>query len=229
MRKVMMMMIKKWSAVPFFFLLPLAAFTQGKDFGIWYGISAEYSITKKLEIDLSGVVRTFHKASIIDQSYLEGGVSYKFNKYLSVAGSYRLIDNLENNSEYHIRNKWFADVKGSLPVRSFQLSLRSRFQVQTRTYFKNENDRIPFYHERIKLKALYKIPKFPIDPYLSFESFSPMFTNSGRLIDKIRYTLGFEYKITKMHYIEAEYIFQRDYLPHLSDIHIISINYNIKF
>jgi hypothetical protein len=224
-----MTMIKKWFVILLLLFLPITAFTQEKDFGIWYGIGAEYSLTKKLDIEVSTVVRTFNNASKVDQAYFEGGVSYKFNKFLALEGSYRLIENLENNSEYHIRNKWFADAKGSLPVKNLLFSARAMFEVQTRTYFKNENDRIPDYHGRVKLKALYKIPKFPADPYLSFESFSPMFENSDRLIDKERFTVGFEYKITKMHSIEAEYIFQRDYLPHLADISIISINYNIKF
>jgi Protein of unknown function (DUF2490) len=210
-------------------IFPKFVYSQSDDFGIWYGINAGFPLAKKLDINVSTVIRTFNNASKINQGYLEGGVSYKFNKYLSVAGSYRFIDNRENNSEFHIRHKWFADVKGSFPLENFLFSARFRFQIQTKTFIENEKDRIPDYHGRIKLKALYKIPEFPVNPYLSVESFSPMFVSSERLIDKNRFTIGFEYKITKIHSIEAEYIFQRDFLPHLSDIHIISINYNLKF
>src|SRR5450759_1148054 len=40
---------------------------------------------------------------------------------------------------------------------------------------------------------------------------------------------GVELRILKQHLVEVEYIFQSDYLPHISDINIISINYNFKF
>ena len=40
---------------------------------------------------------------------------------------------------------------------------------------------------------------------------------------------GVELRILKQHSVEVEYIFQRDYLPHISDINIISVNYNFKF
>jgi len=55
-----------------------------------------------------------------------------------------------------------------------------------------------------------------------------MFSGETRTIEKNRFAAGIEFAIAKRHSIKAEYIFQRDYLPHLSDINIISINYNIK-
>lgn len=223
------MKITRLSICIFILIFPKLVYSQSDDFGIWYGFNAGYSLAKKLDINVSTVIRTFNNASKIEQAYLEGGVSYKFNKYFTTAVSYRIINNLEDDSEFHIRHKWFADIKGSFPLGNFSFSARFRFQVQTKTFFENAKDRIPDYHGRIKLKAVYKIPEFPVNPYLCIESFSPLFENSERLIDKNRFTSGFEYKITKKHLMEAEYIFQRDFLPHLADMHIISINYNIKF
>jgi hypothetical protein len=204
-------------------------YSQSDDFGIWYGFNVDHSLSKKLELNALANIRTFDNASKIEEAFLEGGVSYKFNKYLSTAGSYRITENLEDDSEYHIRHKWFADVKGTLPLENFSFSARFMFQVQTKTFYENEADKIPDYHGRIKLKALYKIPEFPVNPYLSIESFFVLFENSERLIDKNRFTLGFEYKIAKKHAVEAEYIFERDFLPHISDIHIVAISYNLKF
>jgi hypothetical protein len=223
------MKIRRLSICIFVFVLSQLVYSQSDDFGIWYGLNAEFSLNKKLDINVSTMIRTFNNASKMEQAFLEGGVSYKFNKYLSMACSYRVTDNLEDDSEYHIRHKWFADVKGSLPLENFTFSARFRFQVQTKTFYEDEEDKIPDYHGRIRLKVIYKIPQFPVNPYLCIESFSPLFENSDRVIDKNRFTSGFEYKIAKKHSIDAEYIFERDFLPHLSDMHIISINYTIKF
>jgi hypothetical protein len=225
----MMMMIKKWYLVLFSFFIPLIAFGQDKDFGIWYGVSAEHKLSKKLEIDIAGDIRTFKNASKINEVFIEGGPIYNISKRLSVAASYRLTKNLENDNSYFFRHKFFFDLKGSLPIKDFTFSCRLRFQTRTKTYIEDSQDDTPDYTGRIKLKAVYKTPTFPVNPYIYVESFCPMFSGNSGTIGKNRYSAGLEFKITKQQSFEAEYIFQRDYLPHISDINIISVNYNIKF
>lgn len=225
---MMMMMTKKWRYVLFIIFIPISAIAQKKDFGIWYGVSAEKKLTDKIDIDLSTRIRTFGNASKIEEAFLEGGLAYSFNKHLAIAGSYRLTENIEDNNSYYFRHKWLLDFKGNLPVSDFSFSCRFRFQTRIKTFIKDENDKFPDYTGRIKLKALYKTPSFPVNPYVYAESFFPMFSDNTRTIEKNRFAAGIEFSIAKRHSIEAEYIFQRDYLPHISDINIISINYNIK-
>jgi hypothetical protein len=225
----MMMMTKKWCFVLFSFFLPLIAFSQKKDFGIWYGVSAEHKLVKKLEIDLSADIRTFNNASKIEEAFIEGGLVYNFSKHLAIAGSYRLTENLEDNNSYYYQHKVFLDFKGTLPLGKFNFTGRLRLQTRIKTYIKDENDNSPDYTGRIKIKATYKTPTFPIDPYIYAESFFPMFSDKSGTIGKNRFAAGLEFRIIKRHSVELEYIFQRDYQPHLSDINIISIDYNIKF
>jgi hypothetical protein len=222
-------MIRRSYVLLIILLLSTSVFAQDKDFGIWYGISASHKINKKLELNLSTDVRTFRKAAKVDEAFIEGGLTYDFNKYLSVAGSYRLSKSIEDNSSYYFRHKVFLDFKGSIPAGNLSFSARLRFQTRTKTYIQNEQDKHPDYTGRIKLKAVYKTPVFPIDPYVYAESFTPMFSDKTRSIEKIRYSAGLEFKIAKKQSVELEYIFQRDYLPHVSDLNIISVNYNIKF
>ena len=212
-----------------FVIICRSGFSQDHDFGIWYGINTESSITKKLELDVSAMIRTFNNASKIEQSYIEGGLSYKFNKYFLAAGSYRLINTIEDDDLFHLRHKFMSDVKGTLPLKDFTFSLRLRLQIQKRTFYEIGDNKTPETTGRIKLKGVYNIPKFPVNPYISYESFSQMFENSDRLIGKERISVGFEYKIVKNHSVEAEYIFERDFIPRVSDISIIAFSYNIKF
>ena len=132
----MMMMIRKCSTVLFLILLPYTGFSQNKDFGIWYGISAEHKLAKKLELDLSANIRTFSNASKIEEAFLEGGLTYNLKKHLSVAGSYRLSKNIENNNSLYFQHKMFLDIKGSKPLGKFNFSGRLRFQTRTKTYIK---------------------------------------------------------------------------------------------
>jgi hypothetical protein len=215
-----------------FLLLILTAasvYGQDNDFGLWYEVNAEKSFSKKFDINGTVMVRTFENASTLDQIFMEMGASYSLNKFLGFAGSYRIGNYLEDDDYYHIRHKWLADIKGSLPLNNLVLSARVRFQVMARTYTEEESDDKTEYDGRLKLKGVYKIPDFPVDPYISFETFSPIFRNDGNLIDKSRSTIGLEYKISKKHILDIEYIYQRDEYPHLSILHIISSGYTFKF
>ena len=225
----MTMTIKKIFFFLFLLLLPLLVYSQEKDFGIWYGISAGHKISKKIEIDLSTDVRTFENASKIDEAFVEGGLTYSLNKKLSLAGSYRLIKSLENNDLYYLRHKYFFDFKGVLPAGSFALSCRLRYQALIKNYIQHETDKYPSYTARIKVRLVYRTKTFPVNPYIYVESFCPMFSVNSGTIAKNRYSAGLDFKITKRQSAEIEYIFQRDYQPHLSDINILSANYNIKF
>lgn len=226
---MMMTTIKRCFVLLISILLSISAFAQEKDFGIWYGISVSHKLNKKLEVNLSTDVRTFRNAAKVDEAFIEGGLEYDFNKYLAVAGSYRLSKSIEDNNSYYFRHKVFLDFKGSMPAGNFSFSARLRFQTRTKTYIQDENDKHPDYTGRIKLKAVYKTPVFPVNPYLYVESFSPMFSDKRRSIEKIRYSAGLDFKIAKKQSVELEYILQRDYLPHLSDLNIISVCYNLKF
>ncbi len=204
-------------------------YCQNRDFGIWYGFNAEHSISKKIEIDLAAVLRTFNNATRTDQAFFEGGITYKLNKHLSASGSYRFTEKIESNSRFYPRHKLFADIKATLPSGNFIFSSRFRFQYQNKTFIEKASDEIPDYHFRIKLKAVYIITQFPLNPYLYFESFSQLFANAHRFSDKNRFAAGVECKITQKQSVDAGYMLQRDFEPHISDMYIVSINYNIKF
>lgn len=227
---IMTVMTTKKSIVLFFILcLPAIVCSQDNDFGIWYGAGAEKELIKNLDLGLDASVRTYDNASKIEEFFFDIGLNYKFNKYLSAAVSYRFTEFMEDDDSFHPRHKWFADLKGKLPLGDLDISARLRFQKRYKTYFEDENDRESRDVGRIRLKTLYDIPSFPANPYIAAELFFPMFTESERYVEKNRFMAGFEYNISKKHSIELEYMFQRDFFPKLRDMSIISVNYQIKF
>jgi hypothetical protein len=224
-----MMMIRRIAIVLLIFLFTGSCFAQDADFGIWAGVNISHRLSKKIDIDLSGCVRTFNNTSQIEQSFLEGGLQYTFGKYLSVSGSYRLTSSLEDDSKYYFRHKIFLDLKTGLPLGNFSISGRARIQRTTKTYIENDADLESDYTFRFKLKAAYNIPSFPLKPYIYCEPFIPVNSGSGFEIGKNRLSAGVLLQITAGSSLETEYIFQRDYQPKLADEHIISINYKLKF
>jgi hypothetical protein len=226
---VMMMMTKRILLIILFFLTAGITYSQEDDFGIWLGVSAKHELIKKLDIELSGCIRTFNNTSQIEQVFLEGGVQYDLNKYLSLSGSYRLTSMLEDDSKYYFRHKLFLDMKATLPAGNFSFSGRARIQRTTKTYIEDDEDLKSEYTGRFRLAAVYSIPSFPLKPYVYCEPFFPLASGSGFMVSKNRLSAGAELQISLKSSIEAEYIFQRDYTPRISDCNIISVNYKIKF
>lgn len=223
------MMIKRYLSAVTFLLLFASSYAQDTDFGIWYGVNLKHELIKNLDLEASGMLRTFQNASSTDQWFLEIGPEYKLNNYLSFAGSYRFTRKLEDDLLLHPQHKLFFDVKGTLGLSDLSFIARLRYQVRYRTYFENVDDKIPDQTLRVRLKGIYKIPSFPLNPYFYFESFIPLNKEPERFVGKNRIAVGAELKIFKGHSFEAEYIFERDWLPSISDIGIISLGYNLKF
>lgn len=227
--KMKMMMIKRLLFLILFLSASVKAFSQKSDFGVWYNISIKHELTKKLNIELSPVLRTYKNASKIEEVFLEGELSYDLTKFISLAGSYRIINNIEDDDNYHLRHKWYAGIKGSFDFWRIDFSGRARFERRYKTYFEDEDDKIPSSHLRFKASAVLKTPSFPLNPYISGELFFPVNKEPEDLIDKKRFAAGVEYKISKKHAIDLEYIYQSDYYPKLRYEHIISVKWEFKF
>lgn len=211
------------------FVLPEWIIAQKTDFGIWYEAIAEHQIINKLSIELSGSVRTFANASKIDNKFLEAGLNYEFSKNFCSSFSYRLISKYEDDREFHLRHKWFADFKGILPVNNFEISARLRFQGTTRTYIEDDEGSGSRYFGRLRIKTAYDSPSFFINPFIYAESFTPVYSEYDKIIGEYWLGSGFELKITRNQTFELTYIFQRDMIPKVKDLHVISLEYKIRF
>ena len=201
---------------------------QEKDFGIWYNANFEMELAKNLEFDFWGSVRTYNRASKVEEAFGEMGLGYKISKRFSVGGKYRFTEKIEKDNIFHPRHKWIGEFKAKFDISRTELSGRVRFQRQDKTYYEDSNDEIPDYYLRLKLKAVYRTPSFPVNPYASVESFSRVFEQADYTIEKYRICLGLEYKIGKKNSFDLEYLFQKDYQPDLSCSSILGIGYKFK-
>jgi hypothetical protein len=226
---MMMMMNKKCFASLIFLSVSLISFSQEKDFGIWIGADIQHRLTKKINLEFAGNIRTFNNSTQIDQEFFEAGLDYKLNKIVSISGSYRLINNYENDSGYHFRHKLFADIKASVPVHNLDLSGRIRIQRTTRMYIEEADDELAQYTGRIKLKADYSIKSFPLDPYAFAQTFVPLSESNSLEISKTRLSAGVKLKVTKRSSLDFGYIYQIDTKPDDINSNILSVNYSIKF
>lgn len=201
---------------------------QKSDFGMWYEVSAEHKLVKKLRLDLESSIRTDENASNIELFYVEPGIKYKFNDYFSAGLYYRLIEKLESDSRYHARHRLFIQMKGELPINRFTLSARYRLQEQTKTYIEDPEDDFPQWYQRLRLELDYDIKGIPLKPYINTELHSLLFTANDIPVEKYRSMVGIEYTLHKKHTFGIEYIYNVSNVTKPAYMNILGLTYSIK-
>lgn len=227
--KKMMMMNRKYSLILLLLISSTLSVFSQDDFGIWLGADLSHRIYRNLSAEISGSLRTNENTSVVDQYFAEGGLSYKFNKYLSIASSYRLINKIEDNTDYYFRHKFFLSAKAEIPAGRFDLSARLQYQRTVKTYIENDNDIAPQNMLRLRAKAEYDLQASPLKPYLYYEPFLSLNDGNSTGLEKVRYSAGTAIKISSKSRIEAGYIFENVRETGSTDSHFISLKYIFKF
>lgn len=180
---------------------------QTKDFGVWTTVDLRKDVGK-WDLGLSVELRTNDNSSQIHRWSYQLKASYKIIKSVEAGVGYKFIcfHDVEY-SDYQPRQRYMSFVTGKYKLGDFKFSLREKVQ---RT-IKDEGDRVketgnydnykinPEWTWRNRLKVDYNIPKFPINPAFSVETFYQLNNPDGDRFEDIRYTLQFKYKLTKHH------------------------------
>jgi hypothetical protein len=241
-------------------LAPFVAFAQSEA-GLILSAGVEKKINKKMSVELEANFRTRNDFKTLDRWSGGIGTDYKLTKWLKADVGYELLyDNNRENISYNYAangavtgyNNWRPSYWGqrhrfraSLTVDrkvwgNLRLSLRERWQYTYRP--EKETERWDFdnsYWEidarsgrgknvlRSRLQAEYDQKGSIFKPYASAEIYNDW------NIEKVRYLIGTDIKLSKQHSFDVFYRFQKmhnvdvdDYEP---DMHYIGIGYKFKF
>ena len=198
----------------------------------WFELEFSKKIVKNLKVEFNPELR-LHGGFEMDTYILEGGLSYKLHKYLTLAGYYRY------ENEYNYRNK--RQIYEWVPSNRFAFDAKSgfglnRFNVKFRVRYTNGSDfdqtadsKTSYFRYRAKIE--YDIKGSKIIPFVSLEAFHDLILKD---FDKMRYTGGLSYPINKNNEIGLFYRLQ-DYmepagtLTKKESINIIGIGYSLSF
>lgn len=234
-------------------MMPEGIMAQHSDFGVWTTVGAEKSLGEKWSVGAEGEFRTRDNSGTADRwSFgLEG--SYKIVTGLKLSAGYTLLyDNNDGEITVHedgsynsqrpsywgLRHRFNVSLTGSVKTGRFGISLRERWQYtyrprKTTERYDYDNGLWEDYNVRGKghnvlrsrLKVEYDIPGCRIDPYASAEMY-----NSFSL-EKSRYIVGAEWKITRTHSVGLYYLYQNvnnDKDDDDTDEHVLGLSYRIK-
>lgn len=239
-------------------LFGISALAQKDDLGMWVSVDAGKKLSKKLSIDAEAEMRMDNNMKSIDRFSITLAANYRMAKWLKADIGYSYLHNRKpggltesgnyyNSTYWYPRHRGFVSLTESAKVGNVKLSLRQRFQYSyTPSFDRNRMDmgtgNIVQKHIdsevvrslRFRFAGEYNIPKSKFEPYASVELFDPLGGVCFGTVQKVRYTVGSAYKISKKQQVKLFYSFldRTGYDPEddfVQDQHIIGVNYGVSF
>jgi hypothetical protein len=196
--------------------------TTVRDFELWTGISVNKSFLEdKLAFSLSQEFRFDENALHMNNYFTELGGSYEFIKGLELGVGYRFIRN-NRNSGYANEQRFITNLSYKHSLDRFKLQYRFRYQRQDELGTSKDEGDYATSKYRFRVKATYNIKNWKLDPYISVEGFYAQETNTYNYIEtitetekvagleKLRFTLGTNYKINKLIEVGAFYRIEQE-------------------
>ena len=173
---------------------------QENDFQIWTSLSASDKVTYKTDINIKHGLRFRENASLLAKSYSDIRLKYKYNKKVSLAVGFRDINEWNKQLSREQKSRYYADLYLKHKLDRFVFSVRNRYQKQgsVKAYT---------YLFRQELSISYNIRRNKLEPLLAAE----YFYSEQKQINKLRYTLGFSYPISKDLDFDISYRIQQQF------------------
>ncbi len=214
-------------AILLFTLLCISSgYAQEANPSTWFEMELSKKIAKNLKFEFNPELRMFGGFEM-DTYILEGGLSYKLHKYLTVAGYYRY----ENEWKYKnstgafkgqvASNRVAFDAKSGFELNRFDFQFRLRY-TNGADFDQSTDDRASYFRYRAKVD--YDIKNSKLVPYVSVEAFHDLIAKE---IDKMRYTAGVSYPVGKRNELSLFYRLQ-DFNSDKNSMDIIGIGYSLK-
>jgi hypothetical protein len=187
-------------------------------FGTWIEMEIRKDFLRKFSFSLIPELR-FQDQFKLDEYMVQGQLSYDVFSFLSLAGTYRI--GTEIKSKKNVSYSRFAlDAQVSKDINRFEVSLRGRF-----TNFSELDDENSSKYFRSRIKLEYRTKGKKIRPYTSYELFHNLTKDE---LQKSRFDVGFTRPLGDLHRVGLYYRLQ-DYFTDRASIHILGIEYRIKF
>lgn len=217
----------KSTLLALFLLISFSGFSQ-KDPSTWFELEFSKKIVKNLKFEFNPELRLLGGFEM-DSYILEGGLSYKLHKYLTLAGYYRY----ENEWKYKnstgaykgqvAANRLAFDAKSGFEYKRLAFQFRVRY-TNGADFDQTTDDRASYFRYRAKID--YDVKGSKLIPFVSVEAFHDLILKE---VDKMRYTAGLAYPINKNNEVGLFYRLQDYSDATKTSMNIIGIGYSLKF
>jgi hypothetical protein len=202
---------------------------QTTDFGAIIGAGYSGKIVKGFGYSVEGEVKTGGNFIEFNRFKVSGGLGYSFWKSrFKVSADF---DYILKNRQTYMENRY--RVSGGLTysekIRSFKLSLRSKYQASFYDESRAEHKFNPKTYVRNRFEISYSFFSKPVKLYASTEMFIRMYKKDARFIDEMRTVVGVTYRLNKNNsldfYLRADNEVQ---VKNPANIYYIGVGYSFK-
>ena len=202
---------------------------QTTDFGAIVGAGYSGKIVKGFGYSVEGEVKTSGNFTEFNRFKASAGLGYSFWKSrFKVSADF---DYILKNREIYMENRY--RVSGGLTysekIRSFKLSLRSKYQASFYDESRVEHKFNPKTYVRNRFEISYSFFSKPVKLYASTEMFIRLYKKDARFIDEMRTVVGVNYRINKNNsldfYLRSDNEVQ---VKNPENIYYIGVGYSFK-
>ena len=202
---------------------------QTTDFGAIVGAGYSGKIVKGFGYSVEGEVKTGGNFIEFNRFKASAGLGYSFWKSrFKVSADF---DYILKNRQTYLENRY--RVSGGLTysekIRSFKLSLRSKYQASFYDESRAEHKFNPKTYVRNRFEISYSFFSKPVKLYASTEMFIRLYRKDARFIDEMRTVVGVTYRLNKNNsldfYLRADNEVQ---VKNPANIYYIGVGYNFK-
>ncbi len=193
-----------------FLLFAFIAHTQEDDFEVRNEFQLELELTDDLELNSENGIKVSENASSVRELYSELSLSFDFFKFFQATLAYRYTREHEDMQYYINDHRLASDLEVDYEINRFELEFRTRLQIEYIGYYSSPTGNVPRVQDRNKFTVGYDINDNHFTPYISVETYLGLTAYQGNHYNKIRYTIGTDYKINKRMDMEFYFRFQEE-------------------
>lgn len=204
--------------IAIFIMSATVAQAKTEKFGTWVDLEFRKDFLERFSFSITPKLR-FQDQFQLDEYMVQGNLSYDAFPFLSLAGTYRVGTEIKNKENVNY-TRFAFDAQASKDINRFELSLRGRYTNFSETDDENSSN---YFRPRAKLE--YRTRGKRIRPFTSYELFQNL---TKKELQKSRFDVGFTRRLGNLHRVGLYYRLH-DYFTDKPSIHILGIDYRLKF
>lgn len=200
------------------------------DLEMWNSFSISKKISKKWKVSLNEELRFTKDISRFDVFLTEVGVDYKLNKHFGAEVGYRFYQNKNSEDVFVSQHRLSVGVTYKQKIDRFTVGYKIQLQNKDEDEFLSAKLTDRAFSLRNKLSVDYNINHFKADPYMEVELFRRYESGVDAYFNKVRWTMGTSYPITKKSDIQLFYRIENELqATYGKDTYILGLGYKISF
>jgi hypothetical protein len=184
---------------------------QEKDFRSWYTIEVGGELFNFIDISVTPEIRFWDNSSRFEGFLTEGDLSAAVTKFLRFGLNYRYQADFEREDGLHQTNRYGIYGELSQKFSGLKITYRAFYHREYTDINNSELGSIPLSQHRHKLSLKYSRKGWKLSPSVSAEMFFTLSPEWNAFQEKLRFSAGMQYKLTKKIDLELGYKYQQEY------------------